>query len=260
MNVLMALVNLAVGLGYVGIGTLALIDLVKGWRRWGYSHFGGGFVGIAFTCGPHHLAHALHTGLEGRSAGPLDAISVMVGLPAAATFVLLRLEAFRGGRGDRLITGTPPWLSALPTAAGVYVTAMVAAGLGVARDSDLALSSVPVANLALMAVYVTIGYFLLRTQIRNRALLGGWSVSGLSMMGVFTTCSVMHAAFTLYSVTGRYHFDPHGFWIDWIGVPFGLYFLWCVRALYRGSLVDWNRAPAAGGEPSPAATVPAAAG
>lgn len=243
MNTPIALVNLVVGLGYLGIGTLALIDLVKGWRRWGYSHFGGGFVGIAFTCGPHHLAHALHIGVDGRPAASLDAISVLVGVPAAATFVLLRLEAFRGGRGDRLITGTPAWLTTMPTLSGIYVTAMVAAALNVTRGARFSFSSLPMANVSLALIYVTIGYFLLRTQFRNRAVLGGWSVSGLSMAGVFTTCAVMHAVFTVYSATGRYEFDSHGFWIDWAGVPFGLYFLWCVRALYRGSLVDWNRTP-----------------
>ena len=90
-------------------------------------------------------------------------------------------------------------------------------------------------------IYVTIGYFLLRTQLRNRTTSGGWSLSGLALMGVFPTCAVMHAVWVLYAVTGVYAPDVHGLFIDWISVPAGLYFLWVVRALYHDALHDWNR-------------------
>jgi hypothetical protein len=88
---------------------------------------------------------------------------------------------------------------------------------------------------------MTIGWFLLRTQLRNHSAIDGWSVSGLSLAAVFPTCALMHTVFALYTATGLYAWDVHGFVIDWLAVPAGLYFLWVVRALYRDALRDWNR-------------------
>lgn len=241
MRLSVALLNLAVGSVYVLIGTLVLIDLKRGWKTMGFSHFGAGFIGLAFTCGPHHFAHGIHL-LEGRQGGGLDLVAVLVGLPAAATFSLLRIEAFRGGRGDRFISGTPGWLLAQPTLAGIYVTALVAASIQVARGKIYFPPTV-IPNVLLFGIYMTIGYFLIRTQISNRRSTGGWSVSGLSLGGLFPTCAVMHAVWIFYAMTGQYHFDIHGFAIDWISVPAGLYFLWAVRALYRETLKDWNQMP-----------------
>lgn len=66
-------------------------------------------------------------------------------------------------------------------------------------------------------------------------------MSGLSLAVVFPTCAIMHAVFLLYTATGLYHFDSHGFVIDWVGVPGAAYFLWVVHGLYRDALKDWNR-------------------
>ena len=40
--------------------------------------------------------------------------AVVAGLPAGAIWLLLRVEALRGGRGDRFIPNTPAWVAALP--------------------------------------------------------------------------------------------------------------------------------------------------
>jgi hypothetical protein len=93
-----------------------------------------------------------------------------------------------------------------------------------------------------VGIYAAIGYFLVRTQIRNRGPLGGWSISGLALAIVFPTCAVMHGVFAFYTATGRYGYDVHGFAIDWLAVPAGLYFLWVVHRLYADTLEDWNRA------------------
>lgn len=239
-----AAVNIVLGLVYLGIGTIALIDLKRGWKTDGFSHFGAAFIALAYTCGPHHLAHGIHIAFEGRQAGALDLLAVVVGLPAGAIFVALRVESFAGGAGDRWISGSPLWIRALPTLAAVYLTAVTMAivGAGVARAS---FNVVLIPNAMLVGIYATIGYFMLRTQLRNHAELGGWSMSGGGLMAVFPTCAVMHAIWVLYGVTGRYEFDVHGFIADVAAVPAGLYFLWVVRELYRGSLRDWNasRAP-----------------
>ena len=46
-----------------------------------------------------------------------------------------------------------------------------------------------------------------------------------------------------YTLSGRYQVDVHGVGIDWLAVPAGLYFLWVVYALYRGTFRDWNGSP-----------------
>jgi hypothetical protein len=61
----------------------------------------------------------------------------------------------------------------------------------------------------------------------------------------------MHVVWVLYAATGLYHFDVHGFAIDWLAVPAAVYFLWVVRGLYRGMLRDWNETMGAEA-PSPA--------
>lgn len=240
MRAALATANLVLGSAYTGYGILTAIELKRGWRTMGFSHFGAAWIAMAFTCGPHHLAHGLHVGFEGRQAGALDLAAVLVGLPVGVTWLALRVEAFRGGRGDRFLSGSPAWLLATPTLAGVYATALVAAGLRIA-GSPLGFPSTILPNIFLFGLYMTIGYFLLRTQLRNRGPLGGWSVSGCSLMVVFPTCALMHAVWILYAATGLYAFDIHGFTIDWLGVPAAAYFLWVVHGLYRESLRDWNR-------------------
>jgi hypothetical protein len=93
----------------------------------------------------------------------------------------------------------------------------------------------------LVVIYCAIGYVLLRTQLRNRAATGGWSLSGSSLTVVFPTCAIMHGVFALYALSGLYHSDVHGMIIDWFAIPAGLYFLWVVRGLYLQVLNDWNQ-------------------
>jgi hypothetical protein len=215
--------HLVLGAVYTTYGLLTLLDMKRGWRQFGFSHFGAAWVAMAFTCGPHHLAHGFHLGFEGRSASGLDLLTVLVGLPFGVLWLLLRIEAFTGGRGDRHITGTPWWLRAAPTLSAVYLTALVAAAWQVRAPGGFVLPPSVLPNVLLVAAYFTIGYFLFRTQLRNRSELAGWSVSGLSLGFVFPTCALMHGVFILEAAAGRYHADPHGLVVDWLGVPAGLY-------------------------------------
>lgn len=252
MTATVAALNLLLGAVYTQYGTMTIIDLKRNWRTLGFSHFGAAWIALAFTCGPHHLAHGYHLAFEGRPAGTLDLVAVLIGLPVGVAWFLLRVEAFRGGRGDRFVAGTPGWLILLPALAGAYLAALLAAGLRVGEPGlDYSWAVVP--NLMLIAVYMTIGYFLFRTQFGNRGPLGGWSVSGLSLAVVFPTCALMHAVYALYAMTGRYDLDIHTYGIDWLGVPAGIYFLWVVHGLYVDALRDWNRAsPELAGGPAPA--------
>jgi hypothetical protein len=234
--------NILLGLVYTQYGTMTIIDMKRSWRTLGFSHFGAAWIAMAFTCGPHHFVHGLHMALGNRTAGPLDLVAVLIGLPAGVAWFLLRVEAFAGGRGDRLIGGTPHWIIALPTLAGVYVAGLAAAmvtGKGLIGHFEWAI----VPNMLLVAIYMMIGYYLLRTQLQNHNELKGWSVSGLSLAIIFPTCALMHAVYSFYAFSGSYQFDVHGFTIDSLGVPAGLYFLWVVQGLYRMRLEDWNRSP-----------------
>jgi len=238
-TVAVGVLNLILGIVYLQYGTMTLIEMKRGWRRFGYSHFGAAWVAMAFTCGPHHMIHGLHGLLDGRDGGPIDLLAVVIGLPFGVTWFLLRVEAFRGGSGDRFIAGTPAWVGALPLLFVVYLMAL-AASAAQAGPYHLSNAWIVVPNVLLIGIYCTIGYYLARTQLANRPPLGGWSVSGLSLAFIFPTCAAMHAVFALYTMTGRYGFDIHGFSIDWLAVPSGLYFLWVVQSLYRNQLQDWN--------------------
>jgi hypothetical protein len=243
MTAALGILNLVIGAIYTQYGTMTIIDMRRSWRTLGFSHFGAAWIAMAFTCGPHHLAHGAHLLLEGRTGGALDLVAVVVGFPSGVVWFLLRVEAFRGGRGDRFVAGNPAWLMAFPTLAGVYVTTLVATG--VSAHHDLVLTATMVPNILLVGIYTTIGYYLLRTQLGNRPSIGGWSVSGLALTVIFPTCALMHGVWAYYAAAGQYEFDIHGFVIDCLGVPAGLYFLWVVQRLYRDTIKDWNREGAA---------------
>lgn len=243
MRAAVALVNLVLGVAYCGYGVMTVVEMRRDWRTFGFSHLGAAWIFMAFTCGPHHLAHGIHVALEGRSGGALDLLTVVVGLPVGVLWLFLRVEAFFGGRGDRFIPGTPAWLRVVPGLALAYVGMLVVAAAWTVGAGPR-LSVMVVANLALVVIYLAIGWYFIRTQLANRPHQGGWSVSGLCLSGVFPTCAVMHAVWALYSATGLYHFDIHGFAINVLSIPAGIYFLWVVRRLYQDALVDWNQGPA----------------
>jgi hypothetical protein len=175
MTIAVGALNLVLGFVYIQYGSLTIIEMRRNWREMGFSHFGAAWIAMAFTCGPHHFIHGLHLLLSGHGAGTLDLVAVVVGFPAGVIWFLLRVEAFSGGRGDRFVSGSPVWVLALPTAFGMYLTAIVAAVIarGVATPAALALVA---PNLLLVVIYSMIGYFLIRTQVANRRPLGGWSV------------------------------------------------------------------------------------
>jgi hypothetical protein len=235
-----AIANLILGMVYCSYGVITIIDLARGWKTNGLSHFGLAWIAMAFTCGPHHLEHGFHLA-DGRLGGPLDLAAVLVGFPAGVIWFLLRVEATAGGRGDRFVSGDPLWVRALPPLVAVYLLAMVAAAAVVLSGHDNQFGPRFVPNLLLLGLYTLLGVYLLRTQLQNRGPLGGWSVSGLTLTLVFPTCGVMHAMYALYASSGRYRVDPHGLVIDWLAVPAAVYFLWVVRGLHEGSRTDWNR-------------------
>lgn len=235
-----AALNIVLGLVYFQYGTMTAIELRRNWREMGLSRFGIAWILMAFTCGPHHFIHGIHVAAEGRFAGGLDLIATLIALPAGVTWFLLRVEAFRGGRGDRFVPGSPLWVLVLPTLLAVYMTAI---GMTIADRGPLSTDAFAMAlpNLLLVVVYGLVGFYIARTQIHNRRPLGGWSLSGLSLAAIFPTCATMHGVFAFYALSGAYTSDAHHLVVDWLSVPAGVYFLHVVRSLYRGSATDWNR-------------------
>ena len=133
---------------------------------------------------------------------------------------------------------------ALPAVSAAYATALGAALID-GRAAVAVAGAEVYANLALVALYIGVGYYCARTQVANSRALGGWSVSGLALTVVFPTCAFMHGVYAYYMATGQYEADVHNHWVDLLAVPAAVYFLWVVRALHRGTFHDWNGAPRA---------------
>ena len=96
-------------------------------------------------------------------------------------------------------------------------------------------------NAILFVNYSLVGLYTARTQLARRPLLGGWSLSGVAMSGVFLTCALAHLATGLLTPPGA---------LDLVGAPASFYFLWAVHRLHRDSTRDWNRRPLVG-RPAP---------
>ena len=242
MSLAAGLLALLTGIAYTLLGAITAYDLARHARRRGHSHFGLGFLLMAATCGPHHLVHATHLLFEGHAASWALLAALAVGLPPGAIFTLLRLEALAGGRGDRFATGTPVHIAVLPVLVAASAGAVVLAAAQIAPRPDGAWGWAGVlANAFLALAYLVTGAIVLRTQLARRAGLGGWSVSGVAMAGVFTTCGLSHL------VTGlTTRAELHTLAFDLPGVPAAAYFLWVVYRLNRSSLNDWNRRPLVG--------------
>ncbi len=244
MTTAVALGNLVLGSAYLGLGMMTVTEMRRDWSAFGFSRFGAAFVAIFFTCGSHHLFHGIHLAFEGRTANLMDLLSVFIGVPVAAIWLFLRIETFAGGRGDRYIVGTPRWLRLTIPFAAAYI-AVVVGSIFRATDGPLVLNRTTGASALLIAIYLGIGWSALRTQLAKRSFLGGWSVSGLCLSGIFLTCAVMHAVYAAAYVTGRFQDDPHGTLFTWLSIPAGLSFLWVIRRLHADSLRDWNSGPGA---------------
>lgn len=237
----LAITSLILGAVYTSYGVMTIIDLRRGWREFGLSHFGLAWIAMAFTCGPHHLEHGIHLAMGIRPAGGLELAAVAVGVPAGVTWFLLRVEATVGGSGDRVVASDARWLRALPALAAAWGVVFVAGAIAVlGRAGNMVPTTSP--NLLLVVLYFMIGWYLLKTQLATHRATGVWSLSGISLTVVFPTCALMHGAWVVYQISGDYAMDAHGLIIDWLAVPAAFYFLWVVRGLQRGEMRDWNEA------------------
>ena len=240
MTIVAGILTLLTGIAYTGLGVITAYELIRHRRTRGFSHFGGAFLVMAFTCGPHHLVHAWRHLVAGEAAHAPMLASLAIGLAPGLAFVALRTEATFGGRGDRLIARTPLWMVVLPSLLAAALGAILWESLRHAGPMDIDLRSL-VPNIFLGVNYVLVGLFTARTQLARRPVLDGWSLSGVAMSGVFLTCGMSHLVAGLLT-------DAH-VWsaaLDNVGVPASFYFLWAVHRLHRSSLRDWNRRPLVG--------------
>ena len=239
MTVYGGILALVTGLAYTALGAVTAYELVRHRAR-GFSHFGVAFLVMAATCGPHHLAHAYRHLIAGEAAHGPHVAALTLGLAPAVTFIALRVEALFGGRGDRLLVRTPWWLQGLPVLMAAAAGATLWEGLRHANAHGVDLRAL-IPNLFLFANYSLVGLFTARTQIARRPLLGGWSLSGVAMSGVFFTCAGSHLLAGMMT-----HADAWSIALDNVGVPASFYFLWAVHRIHSGSLRDWNRRPLVG--------------
>jgi hypothetical protein len=262
--------NLLIGIAYTALGLLSGWESLNLHRYRGWSRFGLGFSLMAASCGPHHLIHGWHALKEGAFSAPMLLVSV-AGLPAGLIFVGLRIERAWGGRGDRsfrfsrytaislgaffaavvgLIAG---WTLGRPPSA--FASQILCTSLGLSTRGgapavfDLAMI-ISLANLFVAGAYGMVGWYLADYQVRRHIADECWSLSGVSLAGVFFTCAVMHL---IYATT-----EIHGATLlfDLLGIPASIYFLWIVKRLHNNSVVDWNRRPLVGAAVAPDRSAP----
>ena len=268
MSLVVGLSNLAIGLAYASLGVLSAWETASLHRYRGWSRFGLGFSLMAASCGPHHMVHGWHV-LQGASVSwPMFAATV-IGLPAGLTFVLLRLERMWGGQGERIVTATADRMAML-AGAFILATGVLAAGVFVQPGADalwqfvctssgLVTRAEPgvdftsltfIANVFVTVTYGMVGWYLGDCQVRRYLTNGVWSLSGVSLSGVFFTCALMHL------VDATTHGDSGMLFFDLLGIPASIYFLWVVKLVHNDSVMDWNRRPVVGAAAAPARPSP----
>jgi hypothetical protein len=270
MDVAIGIGNLLIGLAYTGLGLLSAWETFSLRRYRGWSRFGIGFSLMAASCGPHHLVHGWQALQAGGSSWPMLAVT-LIGMPAGFAFVGLRVETALGGRGDRPFAPSRNWAVSLAGAfaaavgllAGWTLARPVAAfpseimctALGLVRTgapaAGLDLTSMTLfANLFVVVTYGMVGWYLADTQVRRYVAEGAWSLSGVSLSGVFFSCALMHLVYA----TAERHCATLPF--DLLGIPASVYFLWIVRRVHSDSVVDWNRRPLVGAAATPERSAP----
>ena len=251
--------NLLIGMAYVTLGLLSAWEAARHYRHRGLSRFGLGFSLMAASCGPHHLIHGWHV-LQGGAVSAAMLAVTLTGLPAGIVFCWLRVEAMRNGRGDRTMAINGSVMGSVAVASLIGVSGLAGAAMSTPPDPELLICSsqslgswfqgsgdgwgpslVFFSNLWVTFTYAMVGWYLGDTQIRRYVATRSWSLSGLALTGVFPSCAAMHLIMAL--TNGQ---ATSTLWVDLIGVPASVYFLWVVKRLHADSAIDWNRRPIAG--------------
>lgn len=229
----------AVGVGgvFLLLGGLTLRDLVRfrGSRR--SLQFGIAFGLVALTLAAHSVVLGLGALAGTTAVDPLIAVTLLAGLAPGIVFLALRFEAGGGGRGERSIRGTPRGLRTAAWVGAIAAGAILAEAADAAASGGVSWLALPAIVLA--AAYATVGVLVFNTQVRRRAATGGWSLSGLSLAGVFLTAGLMEAAGAATSGS-----DPAPLAYDVAGVPAAVLLLWTTWRICRSARSDWTGRPA----------------
>ena len=267
-SLVIGITNLAIGLAYAGLGVLATWETISLHRYRGWSRFGFGFALMAASCGPHHLVHGWHV-LQGETVSWQMLAVTVIGLPAGLIFVLLRLERMLGGQGERVVAVSASH-AAMLSGAFTIIAGGLAAGVLAQPAADLFqivcgsagvtprpsqtgvdyTSVTFIANVFVTVTYGMVGWYLGDFQVRRYLANGVWSLSGLSLTGVFFTCAQMHL------IDATTHDGSLMLFFDMIGIPASIYFLWVVKLVHNDSVMDWNRRPLVGAAAAPARPSP----
>jgi hypothetical protein len=222
---------------------------------------------MAASCGPHHLAHGWHL-LNGESAAwPMFSVT-LIGLPAGVIFLWLRIEAMRGGRGERWLTASPDRAVLLVSIFGIVGGGLAAcayaqvgasllspslcasAGSG-GSPAGIDFTSITfLANVFVTGTYGMVGWYLGDHQVRRYLTTGNWSLSGVALTGIFFTCAQMHL------IDATTNSSDLMLFFDLIGIPASVYFLHVVKQVHNDSVMDWNRRPLVGAAAAPARPSP----
>ncbi len=220
-----------------------------GTGRRGFSHFGAA-LGVSprspSTCGPLSVIAPMGSSHQLEAVpGVLDLITVCAGLPTAAVSGPAPSGVFSRRRGDRSIgeagpaAGNPDRARRLRHRTRRFRDHRYA-GRGGLRCS----TGVPRAStLLLVGLYGAIAFFLVRTQLHNRRPLGGWWISGLGLVGIFTTCSAIAPSMPSTSSPAALTQGPTSRAHHRLDLPSSSPHAARACTPYSDAVYDWNSAP-----------------
>ncbi|MGB9376143.1 MAG: hypothetical protein WCB04_01375 [Mycobacteriales bacterium] len=219
----LSLLHLAIGAIALVLAFVAVVESIHSVRLDTHRRFGLALSALVITAAAHYIFAGTAGIHRGAALAPRLAALVLAFLPVAV-FFWLRIEAYLDGPGDRFFAGRPGWIAVMPTVAAtaggaILVTAWMSPPPG--RDpGGVALRWLGVLPTILVAATsLAIGWSLVRGQQTRRAVLGGWSLSGLVVTMIFPTSAVAYLTQAIIVrptlATGI---------VDWLGVPAALWF------------------------------------
>lgn len=225
MSPLLPILHLAIALFAILLTAMAVIETTRSARLAAHRRFGLALSALGVATAVHFTVAAFTRPDQVGAAEGAHVAALTLTLLPLAVFFWLRVEAYLDGPGDRFLEGRPGWISLFPSAVacgegGVLVTAWMNPPRWESGSGDVALRWLGVLpTLLVIATLLAIGWSLLRGQQIRRAVLGGWSLSGLAVTLTFPTGAVVYAT---HALTVRPTLV--GSLVDALGVPAALWF------------------------------------
>lgn len=225
MSRLLTLLHVAIACLAVLFAVMAVVESIRSAHLAAHRRFGFALSALTVSIAAHFTVAAVVRPDEVPTAeGPQVAALTLTLLPVAV-FFWLRIEAYLDGPGDRFHDGRSGWISLLPTAVAggagaVLTTAWMNPPRWESGSVDVAMRWLGVLPTLLVgATFLAIGWSLMRGQQFRRAVLGGWSLSGLAVTLAFPTAALAYAT---HALTVRPTLVSS--LVDWLGVPAAVWF------------------------------------